>query len=110
MTKIEELQKLIKEHPDLEVIPVVDSEFTEYESGYSYIGAIGTSYILRCIFYDNKFFDDIDELVEYLYDQYASEYPKEMDDTEVENKIREKALNLEGWKDAIIVHIEQADF
>ena len=112
MTKTQELFKLMQEHPELKVVPVVDTEFTDNDYS-SVLGEIGTSRVAKFTIFDNQFFDDIEEVIEYLFDNYAEEYPEDWTNKQIEKDLEQYAkgegkhiLSPITWEEAIIVRIE----
>lgn len=102
---INELVKLIKENPELEIVPMVDSEIGGDDYSY-YMGEWGIAEIDeyycsddRIYFKEEDFEDLVDEFIENNYKKY-----NDLTDEEFEKLAEEKINNLE-WIKAIVVHI-----
>lgn len=105
MIKIEHFLKLIKENPDLPIIPMVNGEVTDGEGSY-WIGQWGYAQVDEYIFatrYGKMLFksdDDVFDALEcYLTDEELELLP------ETESECRPFYDKL-PWKKAIIVYIE----
>lgn len=110
--KTKEFLELVKQNPDLPIVPMVDSEIVA-EDGYNYwLGSFGSasvnSYV--CIDYyngDSRFFtkDEQDAVEEYLADKIIDEWEgEELSDAEVSKMAHEQAEAL-PWVEAIVVWI-----
>ena len=105
--KVVQFLNLVKENPELPVIPFVDAEVVA-DDDYSYwMGSFGNTYIDE--YYAGKyryyFKSDIDELVDDFYDEYgdSKEY-ENLSDEDFEKAMREKAETVD-WHKAILVYI-----
>ena len=107
MTKTEELLKLIRENPDLPVVPMVDSEVVADDGGY-WLGAWGhcevTEYYLgeeRIHFKDDDEEDVLNDLVgcRYGYDKDGR------DIYELSDEEWDKLYNSVEWTKCIVVYI-----
>ncbi len=102
---IEELFKLLRENPDLPIVPMVNGEIPESDSGY-WVGAWGGSHIDEYILCKNREWmalksdDDVFGVLErYLSDEELEKLPE----TESECRPYYDAL---PWTKAIIVYID----
>lgn len=111
--RIELLLKLIKENPELEIVPMVDGELGGGDFSY-WMGSWGKAEIDEVYHEDERIYFrsiDEDELVDDFADQiFDSEYPnhKYLSDEEskiVTSKAEQQVQNL-GWQKAIVVKIE----
>lgn len=109
-TKTEELIKLIKENSDLPVVPMVDAEIAENDSGYwlgSWQGAYIGKYILHedygIIFYDEKE-PDIVGIFEKFFDYEKCGIDEELPDSEALPLMR-NIIDTLNWTRAIVVYI-----
>lgn len=120
MSKLEELLQLIKENPELPVIPMVDGDLCGDEYG-RYIGEIGRCYIGAYVICDERVYFDREEFTENLYDLNDEDLCKHFgfepyganDFTTWANKVAEKKLDdylnavaERVFKPAIIVNID----
>lgn len=102
---INQLLKLIKENPELEIVPMVDSEIGGDDYSY-YMGEWGTPEIDEYHCSDERIYfkeQDFEELVDEFIDNNYKEY-NDLTDEELEKLAEEKINNLE-WVKAIVVHI-----
>lgn len=102
---IEALLKLIKENPDLEILPMVATECVCDDSFSCWMGEWGSAEVTKYWVGDERMYryDDFSDLVDEWIDNNYEEYP-EADDYELE-KMAEKAVSGYQWVDAIIVYI-----
>lgn len=112
MKKIEKQQKnintllgLIKENPELEIVPMVDSEIGGGDYSH-YTAEWGTAEIDRyhCaddrIYFEKHDFEElVDDFIEYSYGEY-----KNLSDDELQEIAEREVSNLE-WIKAIVVNI-----
>ena len=63
---IKNLLKLIKENPDLPVVPVVNEEVVG-DGGPYFLGEWSLPYVEEYAVYDDRFFDDRDEFKDYYF-------------------------------------------
>jgi hypothetical protein len=104
---IKSLLQLIQENPELEIIPMVDSDIIE-DDYYSYwSGSWGKAKLdeywtsdERIYFKENDFEDLVQEFIDNNYEDYSN-----ISDEELE-KIAEEKVNGYGWKKAILIYIE----
>lgn len=105
---ITRLLELIKENPELEIVPMVDCECVHHD-GYAYwLGEWGTAEIDEYYSSDTDeriYFksDDFEELVEKIIGRLSEEYGNFMDE-ELE-LLAEDEVNGLKWTKAIVVHI-----
>lgn len=110
-TKHGDFLRLVKENPDLPIVPMVDSEIVA-EDGYNYwLGSFGrasvNSYVCIDYYGDSRFYtkDEQDAVEEYLADKIIDEWEgEELSDEEVDKMAHEQAESL-PWVKAIIVWI-----
>lgn len=102
---VNQLLKLIKENPELEIVPMVDSEIGGDDYSY-YMGEWGTPEIDEYHCSDDRIYfkgQDFDELVERFIDNNY-EYYKHLCDYELQ-EVAEKEINNLQWIKAIVIHI-----
>ena len=101
MTNTQRLLQLVAEYPDLPVVPMVDSDIIGDGDGY-WLGEFGYCYVGEYACYDDRFYEDRDELKERYYDNNAEDFEDYFDDD------LEEALDLATdhmWTKAILVYI-----
>jgi len=112
MSKIEELLKLIKENPDLPIIPMVGSEVVAEDSSSYWIGSWGrcelTEYYIgrECVHFKD---DDAEDI---LTDMVGCEYGETKDGKDLwdlSDKEWEELVASLPWVKAIVVYIESPD-
>lgn len=104
---VSELLKLIKENPNLEIIPMVDSEIVCDDCHSWWRGSWGTAEIDEYYVSDERIYlksFDFDEVVEDEYDGLTDEECAGLDDKQIEKLAEQKANNL-PWVKAIVVNI-----
>lgn len=102
------LLKLIKENPNLPIVPMVATECV-FDDSYGYwMSEWGNANVTKYWCDDERFweYDSFDELVEQWIDNNFEEYPN-LSDEEL-NNLAEKIVNGYEWVDAIVVYIKQA--
>lgn len=100
------LVKLMNENPELEIVPMVDSEIVASDEHAYWMGRWGAAEIgeYRCA--DGRVYfkeHDFDELVEDFIDSNY-EFYENLSDDELE-KLAEKKINNLEWTKAIVVNI-----
>ncbi len=110
---LKELFKLIKEHPDLPIVPMVDADIVADDSGY-WLGGWGSASIDKylpheygMIFYEQGRPDVVD-IFEKFFDYEKCGISEEMPDSEALPIMREKVDSL-NWIEAIIINIDLPD-
>ncbi len=103
MNNSEELLKLIKEYPDLPVIPMVWYEIVADDCCSYWLGSFRNCSVGEYACYNSHVYTDREELEEEYYDRHDEEY-NNMSDEEIEADIKTKTENL--WIKAIIVWID----
>lgn len=99
-----EILNLIKENPDLPIVPMVDSEIVCAEGHNRWLGAWGESYIDEYLIgHENVYFRDNDDS-EQIYRILCEEYEEEAITGLSEKEIKEAHASL-PWIKAIIVNI-----
>lgn len=128
MTNTEKLIQLVKENPDLPVVPMVDSEVVCDDCGY-WMGSFGCCSVGEYVCYNDRFFDEREGFKESYYDYNDDElcehfnynpricaytvaqgqYTKEqLNENEENEKLLDQYLDSvadEYFKKAIIVYI-----
>lgn len=103
--KINQLLKLIKENPELKIVPMVDSEISGDDYSY-YMGKWGTAEIDECYCTDGRIYfkkDDFEELIDKWIDDNYEKYPRSPDELLEERAIAE--IDNLKWIKVIVVHI-----
>lgn len=110
--KTEKFLRLVKENPDLPIIPMVDSSFVADDDYGSWIGSFGDcridSYVSLKYYGEEKFFTRYGDeyiLKEYFEEQIADELGADDIYEYIEKLAREKIEKL-PWIKAIIVYID----
>lgn len=110
---LKELFKLIKERPDLPIVPMVDADIVADDSGY-WLGGWGSASIDKylpheygIIFYEQGRPDVVD-IFEKFFDYEKCGISEEMPDSEALPIMREKVDSLD-WIEAIIINIDLPD-
>lgn len=130
---IKKLIELIKENPELPVVPVVNEEVLGDDALY-YLGSFGLPYIEEYALFNDRFFDDRDEFKDYYfgyhddelcdkfnYSPLISEYfvknghytKKELDENKKHEADMDKYLDEiadKYFKKAILVYINAFDY
>lgn len=102
MSNTEKLLQLVKENPDLLVVPMVWYEIAYDDSCNYWMGKFGDCEVTEYACYDDKFYTDREEFIEYYYNQHDEEY-EGMTDAEIDDDIKSKTESM--WTKAIIVWI-----
>lgn len=104
---IKNLLQLIKENPEVEIKPMVDSEVIADDCCNYWCGSWGNAKLdeywvsdERIYFKENDFEDLVQEFIDNNYKDYLN-----LTDEELE-EIAEKKVNSYEWKKAILVYIE----
>lgn len=63
---IKKLIELMKENPELPVVPLVSEEVVRDDGPY-FLGKWGLPYVEECAVYNDRFFDDRDEFKDYYF-------------------------------------------
>lgn len=99
----EQLIQLIKENPELKVVPMVDSEVVAEDYGY-WLGNFGFCEVGEYTCYNDRFYDDKDSFIEdYYNDTYDDGRYDSLTDEEIDKLIAEETADW--WTKAIIVYI-----
>lgn len=108
MNNAKELLEICEKHPDLPIVPLVDSEVCWDESGW-YMGVFGRAEVGEVAGFNDRFFDDRDDFKEYFYDCNTTDIDEAFgdDDNAVEEYLGRTAD--EYFKKAIIVYIGTLD-
>lgn len=102
---INQLLKLIKENPELKIVPMVDSEIRGDDYAY-YMGEWGTAEIDEYHCADERIYfkkHDFEELIDKWIDDNYERYPKSPDELLEERAMAE--IDTLEWTKAIVVHI-----
>lgn len=67
MNNTEKLLKLIKENPDLPIVPMVDSDVVSDDCGY-WLGSFGSARLGEYALFYERYFDDREDFKEFYYD------------------------------------------
>ena len=102
------LLELIKENPNLPIVPMVATECVFDDSHGYWMSEWGNASVTKYWCDDERFweYDSFDELVEQWIDNNFEKYPN-LSDEEL-NNLAEKIVNGYEWVDAIVVYIKQA--
>lgn len=103
---IKHLLELVKENPDLEIIPMVDTECVCSDDFGSWMATWGNAKVDRIYCSDERVYiesEDYDELVEDWIDNNYEDYPNFSDD-ELQ-KLAEEKVNGYEWEKVIVVRI-----
>lgn len=101
-SSIQRLARLIREFPDLPVVPMVDAEVCVDEDYGRWMGSIGrveiktyaiSEFSGQVIYYDDE--DDRNEFIDDLIDKYGKKVAADMEEW--------------AWTTAIVVNIDTAD-
>ena len=102
---LDHLAELVREHPDLPIVPMVDGEVVAEEGSIRWMGSIGISYIDKVYTGQDRvyFFDDTcgDDIKECLNDSGLFWDTCDLPD----NKAKDYYRNL-PWKKVIVVNID----
>jgi len=105
---VADLVKLITENPDLDVVPMVDSDIVA-DDGYSWwMGSIGKSRIDEYYVDDERIYlsDELDDLVDkFIECNYEDEPFKNMTEAELE-AVATAEVQKYNWTRAIMVRID----
>jgi hypothetical protein len=104
MNNLQKLLDLVKENPDLPIVPMVYSEIVA-DDGYSYwTASFGECKVTKIYYSDERvyFEDDTEDLVSEYMD---CNYDSHLSDEELE-KEAEQAVAEYDWKKVIVVYIE----
>ena len=104
--KIKGLLKLIKENPNLEIVPMVDNEVCGGDDFGSWMGSWGKGAIDEVYHSDDRIYfrsTDEDEIEENIFNGLESENPA-WSDSYIEEQTKEKAKEIE-WEKVIVVRI-----
>lgn len=109
--KTQALLNLIKENPDLPIVPMVDYEVVE--DGYGrWMGSFGHCYVGEYALFYDRYFDDREEFEDFYYDYYSEDLNEKFDYDPFTRR-NGKALNDylhtvsdKYFKKAIIVNID----
>lgn len=115
MNKYTELLQLVKDNPNLPVIPIVDSDVVGDDYG-TWIASFGSAYVGEYTNYNDRYYDDREDFKEAYYDYNAEALNKMFECDPLRNKTNEIALekHLEQiantyFTKAILVHIYSPD-
>ena len=114
-----DLLKLVQEHPDLPVIPMVDGKICEDDLA-RFVAEIGSCYLDEYVFMGERVYFDRDDFEEDVFDAFADELCEHFGYNPRENSAQnlEKEKRLDAFLDhiadkvfqpAIIVNINQCE-
>ena len=102
MNDIKNFIQLIKENPELPVVPMVDGEVC-LDDCHRWMGAFGHCYVGEYAFFGDQVYFDRDELEEDYYN-FNSEFYCFLPDDEISKSIQNETKDW--WTKAIIVYID----
>lgn len=100
--KAAKLLQLIKENPELPIVPMVNYEVCSEDSGY-WTGSIGDVNAEEYAVYNERVYTDKDELKEDYYNNNV-DFFESLSDKETEKLLEKKTGHW--WIKAIVVYIE----
>lgn len=110
-TNVKEFLELVKENPDLPILPFVDYEVVPSDDYHWWLGSFGSARLGKCVDFaahgsERVFTDhDQDDIEEYIADELCDDVDcVNMTDEEIEKLAHEKAEAL-PWQKAILVYI-----
>lgn len=108
MSKLEEFLDLVKEYPNLPVVPMVDCDFSWGEYCRC-AGEFGSAYLDTIYVDDERIWDitDKEELIEIEADRFCDEHECEMNEQILE--IARKNVDGYPWKKVIIVNVDPSN-
>lgn len=105
---VNHLLQLIKDNPDLEILPMVSTDIIASDDFNSWMGQWGSAEIDEYYCSDERIYfksEDFDELVdEFMDNNYLELEYKNLTDEEFE-KVANDAVDKYEWVKAIVVHI-----
>ena len=103
MSMLNDLLKLVQEHPDLPVIPMVDGEICICADWARYMAEIGSCYLDEYVLMGERVYFDRCDFSEDLYDAFADELCEHFDYNPSENSSQnlEKEKRLDAFLDTI---------
>lgn len=104
---IKQLLKLIKENPELEILPMIDSECVPCDDYAYWAGRWGAAEVDHYIHFGERIFfkeNDFDKLVDEYMENEWEHYPNSTDD-ELED-IAIDVVNNYAWVKAVVVKID----
>ncbi len=105
---VAELVKLIAENPDLDVVPIVDSDIVAADEYSWWMGSIGKARVDEYYVDDERIYlsDEFDDLVDkFIECNYEDEPYNSMTDDELES-VASVEVQKYNWKRAIMVRID----
>lgn len=102
------LISLIKENPDLEVVPMVNTDCVQDDCCAYWFSKFGNAKVDEYYCSEERLYlksYDYEDLIDKYMDEYDEGHPT--NEEEIERWAKEKADNL-SWKKAIIIYIECA--
>jgi hypothetical protein len=103
MIDSKELIKLATENPELPVVAFVDGDVVCGDSCGRWIGEIGSCRIGEFALFEERYYDDRDDLKDAYYNYYDEEF-EGMTDDEIERLLDEKTSGM--WVKAILVNVD----
>lgn len=102
--KIENLLNLVKQNPDLPIVPMVDSEIVAEDGNMKWLGSWGDAHIDYYLHKDERiYFNDLD--FDGLVEDEMCEIYENIDDEEAE-KIAMQVVNEYNWVKCIRIDID----
>lgn len=132
MSKLLKLIELMRGHPDLSVIPIVDAEVCGDDFAY-YIGSFGEAYVGEYAIYNDKFYDDRDDFKDdyfgynddllckrFGYNPRITDFSvkigkntqKQLDENDIRERLMDEYLDKiaeQKFTKAILVYIERTE-
>lgn len=104
MNNLQKLIDIIKQNPDLRVVPIVDSEIVASENYGYWVGSIGKSKVTNIHYGEERYYlgEDEEELIEEYMD---ANYESPLSDEELEKQAEEEIKNYK-WEKVIVVYID----
>ena len=101
MTNTQKLLQLAAENPDLPIVPMVDYDVVG--DGYGvWLGEFGYCYVGEYACYDDRYYEDRDELKDAYYCNNAEDFECYFED-ELKDALDDSTDHM--WTKAILVHI-----
>ena len=108
--RVQELFKLIQEHPELPIVPMVDADLV-CDDGGRWLGSWGSAYIDKYLIHNENYIvyeenePDIVDIFEKVFDYAECGIDEEMPDETALPIMKEKVDSL-PWIEAIIINID----
>lgn len=100
------LLELVKENPDLPIVPMVESEVVCDDGYCRWLGSVGSVGVGEYALFGERFYEERDDLKDAYYCN-NTEIFENMSEEEVKLKLEE--LTKDMWTKAIIINIDTPD-